>query len=203
MSATRPPAFDDRFTTPIEASRRGAHRARPKPVSATLPVLAGIAVILLVVGGVYIVLGGNNNAPSTNLTGAESPNPTATSAASGTGKVGTTATQAPQDSASAAPSSAAVAKVDRGVDVVVLNSVAVKGLAAKVKTKLEGVGWSISRTGNSNNKNLTTSKVYYGKASRKATAEAMVKDLGFGEVSKDAGVAKAGLVVVLGQDATR
>jgi LytR cell envelope-related transcriptional attenuator len=203
MSATRPPAFDDRFTTPIEASRRGAHRARPKPVSATLPVLAGIAVVLLVVGGVYAVLNGTNESSGSTVAAAEDPGP---SASAGVGAAvptkGSQATQTPQTSA---PTSEAAtgADVNRGVNLVVLNSVPVKGLAAKVKTKLEGAGWSVSRTGNSNNKNLPTSKVYYAKSSLKSTAEAMVKDLGYGEVSKDAVVAKAGLVVVLGQDAAR
>ena len=197
MSATRPPAFDDRFTTPIEASRRGAHRARPKPVSATLPVLAGIAVVLLVVGGVYAVLNGTNNNSGPTVSAAEGPSPSATVSGGAAAPKTTGATQPSQSSAT----STGTGTVNRGANLVVLNSVPVQGLAAKVKTKLEGVGWTVARTGNSNNKNLPTSKVYYGKNSLKATAEAMVQDLGYGEIAKDSIVAKKGLVVVLGQDA--
>src|SRR3954451_7681145 len=70
MSATRPPAFDDRFSTPIEASRRGAHRARPKPASAGLPIVAGIAVVLLVLGASYVMLKGGPSESNSNLAAA-------------------------------------------------------------------------------------------------------------------------------------
>src|SRR6187551_1291706 len=88
MSATRPPAFDDRFSTPIEASRRGAHRARPKAVSAGLPVLAGVAVVLLVMGGGYVMLKGNGGSSSNaNLAGAgaveDNPAPSGSKGAAG------------------------------------------------------------------------------------------------------------------------
>jgi hypothetical protein len=203
MSATRPPAFDDRFTTPIEASRRGAHRARPRPVSATLPVLAGIVVVLLVVGGVYAVLNGTNNSNGPTVSAAEGPSASAT--ASGGAAAPKTTAGATQPSQTTATSTGAASNgtgtVNRGASLVVLNSVPVQGLAAKVKTTLEGAGWTVSRTGNSNNKNLPTTKVYYGKKSLKSTAEAMVQDLGYGEISKDSVVAQKGLVVVLGQDA--
>src|SRR3954465_6199087 len=90
MSATRPPAFDDRFTTPIEASRRGAHRARPKPASAGLPVVAGIAVVLLVLGGAYVMLkgGGGVSDSNSNLAAASAvdDDPKATPTATGATK---------------------------------------------------------------------------------------------------------------------
>jgi hypothetical protein len=200
MSATRPPAFDDRFTTPIEASRRGAHRARPKPVSATLPVLAGIAVVLLVIGGVYAVLGGTKTDSSPNPAAAE-PGPSATAGAA-PNKTTTAPTKAAQDpAATSGATDDGSGDVDHGITLAVLNSISVKGLALQVKARLETKGWSVSRTGNSANKNLPTSKVYYAKTTQKATAEAMVKDLGYGEITKDSVVAKGGLVVVLGQDA--
>jgi hypothetical protein len=203
MSATRPPAFDDRFATPIEASRRGAHRERPKPMSAGLPVVAGIAVVLLVVGGVYTMLhgGGSDVNPSSNVAAA----PTLTNpAATGGAATGGAATSAPAAAATADPAAttATGAGVDRSVDLVVLNSVSVQGLAKKVKASLEQSGWTVQRTDNSVNKNLPTSKVYYGKSALKSTATALVTDLGYGEVVRDATVAKTGLVVVLGQDAT-
>jgi LytR cell envelope-related transcriptional attenuator len=198
MSATRPPAFDDRFTTPIEASRRGAHRARPKPASATLPVLAGIAVVLLVIGGVYAVLNGTDSGSgvsaaetgSSPSASAAAPNKTSSSAAKPPASADATSAAATGDTA-----------VDHNVTLAVLNSISVQGLALQVKTKLDGKGWNVARTGNSKNKNLPATKVYYAKTSLKSTAEAMVQDLGYGQIVKDSVVAKGGLVVVLGQDA--
>jgi hypothetical protein len=206
MSATRPPMHDDRFTSASEASRRGAHRARSKPLSASLPVLAGIAVVLLVVGGVYIVLGGNQSVrsdssvvaapastqsiPAADATTAPSP----TQAPSGQ-------TTSPKSSTTTEPSSNRSSGVDKGVSLVVLNSIAVRGLAAQVRAKLESDGWSVDRTGNSINKGLSTTKIYYGRSTLEATANALQDDLGYGQVLRDTGVAKSGIVVVLGHDA--
>jgi LytR cell envelope-related transcriptional attenuator len=203
MSATRPPAFDDQFTTPIEASRRGAHRARPKPVSAGLPVLAGIAVVLLVVGGVYAVVTGgpNNSSPNANVAAGQTQEPGASASPGAADSAPTATKKAKAEDPKPSATSESTSEVDRGVTLVVLNSVSVQGLAKRVKTTLESSGWTVSRTDNSINKNLPATKVYYGKKSLRPTAEAMVKDLGYGEVAKDSTVAKTGLIVVLGQDA--
>jgi hypothetical protein len=207
MSATRPPAFDDRFTTPIEASRRGAHRARPKPVSAGLPIIAGVAVVLLVLGGTYTVLtsGGSHSSgtvsaadPGDDDAGAD-PTTKATATKAGSAPVKTT------DKAGAATTTkpaAAGGDVDRGIALKVLNSVSTSGLAKKVVAeKIEPKGWNVDSTGNSLNRNLDVTKIYYGKDANKDTADAMKSDLGFGTVVKDTGVAGSGLVVVLGHDA--
>src|SRR4051794_30826383 len=129
MSATRPPNLDDRFSTPIEASRRGAHRARPKPASAGLPVVAGVAVVLLVLGGGYVVLKGSGGVSDSDSNGAapsavdEAPDATA---APGAG----TKTTAPaagetQDDAPAATKPAA-ARVNRNIRFKLLNSTSIK-----------------------------------------------------------------------------
>ena len=204
MSATRPPAFDDRFTTPIEASRRGAHRARPKPVSAGLPIIAGIAVVLLVLGGAYTLLSpGSNSSPNVAVadpgddTGAD-PTTKASATKAGSAPAKTT------DKADAASTTKAAAggDVDRGIALKVLNSVSTSGLAKKVVAeKIEPKGWKVGSTGNSLNRNLDVTKIYYGKDANKDTADAMKADLGFGTVVKDTGVAGNGLVVVLGHDA--
>jgi hypothetical protein len=183
MSATRPPAFDDRFSTPIEASRRGAHRARPKPASAGLPVVAGIAVVLLVLGGAYVMLRGGGGVSDSNSNLA---------------------------AASAVTAAAAPAKVDRDIRFKLLNSTSVAGLAKRVKTDIEADGWTVADedTGNSRNRGLPVTKIYYGRAKTKATAQALRKDLGFGTVVRDAGALTASglttsdLAVVLGNDAT-
>jgi hypothetical protein len=85
---------------------------------------------------------------------------------------------------------------------VVLNSVAVQGLAARVKASLEADGWTVSRTGNSSQRGLTVTKVYYGRSGLRSTAKAVVSDLQFGTAVLDAGVAgNSSIFVVLGQDA--
>jgi hypothetical protein len=215
VSATRPPAFDDRFTTPIEASRRGAHRARPKPVSAGLPIVAGIAVVLLVIGGVYAVIGGNKSSSSGNQAAASAlNNPDSTATAKSSGGASGKATSSAQASATAAGAasdptdtggtparSGATGTVNRDVNLVVLNSVTVQGLARRAQTALESTGWTVKRTGNSINRDLAVSKIYYGRAADKATALALKKDLGFGTSVFDSSVATNGIVVVLGADA--
>jgi hypothetical protein len=206
MSTTRPPAYDERFATPIDASRRGAHRARPKPVSAGLPVLAGIAVVLIVIGGVYTVLGGNHKADPGAAIASAAPSATASAQASSTPKAGSTgsaatATTSPTGStASATGSTSSSGTVDHSVSLKVLNSVGVQGLAKKVTDKITPDGWSVSSTGNSVNRNLPVTKVYYGSSSLKATAKAMVQDLGYGTTVLSSTVAPKGLVVVLGAD---
>jgi hypothetical protein len=115
VSATRPPAYDERYAAPVEASRRGAHRARPNPLTSVVPVIAGMAVVVLVVVGAFTLLG------------------------------------------------------DRGAS--------------------------------QNQRNLATTRVYYGKSSQKATADAIVAALGFGETKKSAANAGEGITIVLGEDA--
>ena len=93
------------------------------------------------------------------------------------------------------------ADVDHGINIRVLNSIAVQGLALRVSDNLKPDGWKVSGTGNSRQKGLSETKVYYGGKDTKATAKALVKSLGFGSIVMDSSVAKNGLVVVLGHDA--
>jgi hypothetical protein len=216
MSATRPPAFDDRFSTPIEASRRGAHRARPKPASAGLPVAAGVVVVLLVLGGGYVMLKGTGGAdPNPNLAAASAAvqDPQATSQAG-------TKTSAPAAPGATEPADAPQAtatkggggkggKVNRDIRFKLLNSTSTQGLAARVKANLVSDGWTIADedTGNSLNRNLAVTKIYFGKPGTRATAQALKRDLGFGTVVRDASALTASdltnsdLAVVLGRDA--
>jgi hypothetical protein len=213
MSATRPPTFDDRLTTQSEASRRGAHRARPKPVSAGLPVLAGIAVVLLVLGGGYVMLKGNGSGDSnSNLAaaspGVDEPVPTGPASAAPTP---TEAEQTEQTEPSTEPTATETkaAAVDKDVEVKVLNSTSVRGLAGQVADTMNGAGWTVpdSAVGDSRNRNLPVTRVYYGRAATKATAQALVKELGFGTAVRNADalavsdVPLSGLVVVVGLDA--
>lgn len=209
MSATRPPAFDDRFSPPIEASRRGAHRARPKPASAGVPVAAGAAVILLVLGGGYVMLKGGGGVSDSNANLAAASAVDAEAKASASPGAAATSAAADSDEEPDATATKTAAKVDRDVRFKLLNSTSISGLAKRIKTGLEDDGWTIADedTGNSINRNLSTTKIYYGKASTKATAQALKKDLGFGTIVKDASTLTASdlttsdLVVVLGEDA--
>jgi LytR cell envelope-related transcriptional attenuator len=209
MSATRPPAFDDRFSTPIEASRRGAHRARPKAVSAGLPVLAGVGVVLLVMGGGYVMLKGNGGSGSnSNLAGAgaveDNPAPGKSKNAAAGGVQPTTPPSAEGDAPKSEDKEAGApaAKVDKDLTLKVLNSGNVAGLARRTGSKLEKKGWSVNDgSRNSRERGLATTKIYYGKASAKATAKALQEDIGFGKLVRNSSVAGSGLVVVLGRDA--
>jgi hypothetical protein len=221
MSATRPSVHDERASGPAEANRRGAHRARAKPLSTGLPVLAGVLVVLLVVGGAWVVFGqgGGDRDEGAGLEAAAAPRVTSSITAAAPPRA--SATVAPSASASAGaqarPSTvtaprptkkpAAGPTVNRGVDLVVLNSTSIKGLAKTVSSRIGPSGWTVARTDNSQKKGLVTTKVYFGSAASRATALAMVQDLGYGTAVQDASALRTsevdgdGLVVVLGNDA--
>lgn len=211
MSATRPPAFDDRFSTPIEASRRGAHRARPRPASAGLPVAAGAAVILLVLGGGYVMLSNSSEVDDSSKVSAAAvdaeESATATAAAddgadAAADPAATTAADDPAATATEAP--AKTTKVNREVSLKVLNSTSTAGLASQVQANIETEGWQVQETGNSINRGLSVTKIYYGRVSMKATAQALKKDLGFGRIARDTSVVSSEfpIIVVLGVDAS-
>ncbi len=205
MSTTRPPAYDQ-ASAPVEASRRGAHRARAKPVLAGLPILAGILIVLGAVGGTWYVLQGDGTKDQSSQSveaAVPDDDPTGTAPASaGPSAAATGSTQTTQTpSATDTGTDSGAGQVDHSISIRVLNSVRVQGLAKRVASDLEPDGWTVSGTGNSMKKNLSVTKVYYGKKADRTTAQALVKDLGFGTVVPDPSVAKDGLVVVLGQDA--
>lgn len=218
MTATRPPASDDRYSPPAEASRRGAHRARPTAVAAGLPVAAGVAVVLLVLGGGYQLLAGGDGVDEdkSNL-----------SAASALDDAGSTTKAVPKSAAAVTPSTTAAAAAgdqgenqddgeeeadpepepdgggDKSIPIKVLNSTSVNGKAKQVAANLEGKGWTLGGTpGDSRERGLSTTRVYYGRSSDRATAEALVEELGFGTVVRNTGVtAQTRIIIVLGFDA--
>ncbi|MFI7586483.1 LytR C-terminal domain-containing protein [Spongisporangium articulatum] len=158
-----------------------------------------MAVILLVAGGVYAVLTGGSN-PTQSVAGAEDDT-TPSASASATPKATQSATTQTTQSAPARTQSAAT--VDKSVDVVVLNSVSVQGLASRVKASLEADGWNVVKTGNSQERGLATTKVYYPSAALKPTARQIVRDLGFGTIIQNASVSGSGTIkMALGSDAT-
>ena len=84
-NSTRPGGYDERLVVPLEASRRGAHRARINPLMSALPVLAVVVVVLAVIGVAYtLFVKGSNSAddtatgtvPATSAPAATNPAPT-------------------------------------------------------------------------------------------------------------------------------
>ncbi|GAA3631942.1 hypothetical protein GCM10022223_57550 [Kineosporia mesophila] len=215
MTATRPPGYDDRSAAPVEASRRGAHRARPKTIAALLPVLAGVAVVLLVLGAVYTVASNRSGGDSSSTAAgglSDETEATATATATAGGKGGDK-TPTADDDTTAEPTAEASATEDAGagggagttadqtIPVVVLNSLDVGGLASTYKAKLEAKDWTVSRTDNSVNRDLATTKIYYQDAEMKASALAVKKAIGgIGTISENASVNAGSITVVLGQD---
>ena len=199
MSATRPPAYDERYAAPVEASRRGAHRARPNPLTSVIPVIAGMAVVVLVVVGAFTLLGDRGGSEDPGTAAGAQPT-TAPSASSSAAPSASASAPAATGSASADPSAAA-GEVDKTIELRVLNSISVGGLAARYADKLKENDWVVGETGDANQRDLAVTRVYYGKTSQKGSADAIVAALGFGEAKKSAGNAGAGITIVLGEDA--
>jgi hypothetical protein len=199
VSATRPPAYDERYAAPVEASRRGAHRARPNPLTSVIPVIAGMAVVVLVVVGAFTLLGDRGGSEDPGPAAGAQPT-TAPSASTSTAPSASASAPAGSGSATADPSAPA-GEVDKTIELRVLNSISVGGLAARYSDQLQENDWVVGETGDANQRDLATTRVYYGKTSQKATADALVLALGFGEVKKSASNAGAGITIVLGEDA--
>ncbi|HYN18974.1 MAG TPA: LytR C-terminal domain-containing protein [Actinomycetes bacterium] len=207
MSATRQSGYDERHGTPLEANRRGAHRARPNPVLALAPFVAVALVVFGVIGGGYLMFGdsalfgGNGTVGAATVPSASSPantpQVTATSAATATATPSATAEATPSQT-SAEPS----ATVDRDADLVVLNGTNTGGLGKRVVDKLEQDDWQVpAQATDFSPKPFAETTVFYAKKSERATAKAVAESLGSGYATqRDAEVAKDGITVVVGTD---
>lgn len=204
MSTTRPPGYDDRFVVPIEASRRGAHRARVTPLIAALPVVAVVSVVIGVVALAYALLGSGGGGD--NAGGPTSPAVVTTGGAGRTtgptGKATTSPSASTGPSRSPSPSSSpsATGKVDHAAAITVLNGTGRRGLAKTVATTLTRKGWKDATPSFKAAPGGGATTVYYATSDQKATAEAVVADLGVGVTKKSATIAGTGLVVSLGTD---
>jgi cytoskeletal protein RodZ len=204
-NSTRPGSYEDRLVVPLEASRRGAHRARVNPVLSLLPVLAVVIVVAAVIGVAYtLFFRGNNNAADDSATTASSTSAPATASSSAP------ATSAPAASASSKPASSASAStttaptVNKTASFVVYNGSTAQtgGLAKKANAALKAAGFA---SGEVRIKGIPVpfnqaTHVYYAKSADKATAEAISRALGVGSVKQNATVAGQGIVVVVGDD---
>jgi hypothetical protein len=197
VSTTRPPSFDERYAAPVEASRRGAHRARPNPLASALPVLAGMAVVVLVIVGAFALLSdrGTSSGPS-SVAAAPTTTPSPAASASATPSATASVVETPQPSVTEP-----AGEVDKSAELVVLNSTGVSGLARKVGNDLTEKGWTVGESGNASTR-LSKTRIYYAENEQAATAEAIAAALGFGETKKSAARAEKGITVVLGRDAS-
>jgi LytR cell envelope-related transcriptional attenuator len=203
-NSTRPGGYDERLVVPLEASRRGAHRARINPLMSALPVLAVVLVVLAVVGVAYtlFVKGSNSNddtatgtVPATSAPAGSAPTTTAPGGASSSTKPATSPS---------ASSSTAAATVNKAASFSVYNGSVnqVPGLAKKANSTLNGAGFTKGGvvSGNPPVDRSRTTRIYYATSADKATAEALKDALGGGSVRLNPTVAARGLVVVVGDN---
>lgn len=203
-NSTRPGGYDERLVVPLEASRRGAHRARVSPLLAALPLLAVIVVVAAVIGVAYTLF----LRPSTNDAAdplGSSPNPGATTSAPVA-----SAPAAAQPSASAGSpvsassnSASTVDAVDKSVKITVYNGSvpAVNGLAKDGQAKLAGAGFTRGKVSPSAAPvAVRHTTVYYATDDQEATAKAIASALGVGTTKRSSGVAGSGIVVIVAND---
>jgi hypothetical protein len=205
-NSTRPGGYDERLVVPLEASRRGAHRARINPLLSALPVLAVVLVVLTVVGVAYTLFVKGSNSTDDTATGTVP----ATSAPAATNSAPTTT--APREASSStkpatspsASNSAAAATVNKAAEFSVYNGslAQVPGLAKKANATLNGAGFTKGGvvSGNPPVARSHTTRIYYKTSADKATAEALKEALGGGSVRLNPTVAAERLVVVVGDD---
>jgi hypothetical protein len=204
-NSTRPSGYDERLVVPLEASRRGAHRARINPLMSVLPVLAVMVVVVAVIGVAYTLFVKNTNTADDGATGTvpttsapAAPKPSGTTTAPAAGSSSTKAATSPS-----ASSSAPAAAVDKDVAFVVYNGSTppVNGLGAKAQAALTDAGWTKAKLVKGTTPvQLTTTRVYYAKESQQPTAEAIAKALGVGSAKLSTSIASSGIVVVVGND---
>jgi hypothetical protein len=201
-NSTRQGGYDERLVVPLEASRRGAHRARINPLMSVLPVLAVVVVVAAVIGVAYtlFVRGSNGtddaNGPVPTTSAPAATQPTPTTAASADGSSSTKPTTSPSASTSAP------AQVDKDVSFSVYNgsTPAVNGLGAKAQTALESAGWTGAKLiKGAAPVRSTTTRVYYAEQSQLASAQAIAKKLG-GQAKLNTSIAVDGIVVIVGND---
>ncbi|HEY6796085.1 MAG TPA: LytR C-terminal domain-containing protein [Kineosporiaceae bacterium] len=192
-SAPSTSGYDERYVVPLEASRRGAHRARVSPVMAVLPVIAVVGLVVGAVALVYVFFGklGTGSDPAAQVT----PAPAAR----------TSGSPSPSAATSTAPSSpasptAAAGTVDTTVPVAVYNGSGTTGLGRKVADKLSAAGWTLGTVGTWTGAPVAETTVYFGAEQQRATVQAIVKSLGHGVPKLSAAKAGAGITVVIGPD---
>lgn len=191
-------SYDERFVVPLEASRRGAHRARVSPVMAAVPVVAVVGIVVGAIGLVYFFFGGLGG-PESATGPAAAPAPAASSAPAASETPAASESGTPTES----PSSAGAAgTVDKTITVNVYNGTTplVSGLARTAATKLTKAGWTTGEVQTWTKAAVTETTIFYGSADQKASAQSLAKTLGRGAVKLSASKAGPGIAVVIGND---
>lgn len=197
--------------------RRGAHRARPNPVLAMVPVLLVVVAVVALVVGAMTLLGGNGPDVATRVsepTGTSTETAGSPTSEGGTTTPGTpapTATDAPTDAQTGTPTDAQPepepeppteepAPVDRSVGVRVLNGTTTAGLAGGAAEVLGADGWTVTEVDNYRAGPTPPTTVYYADETLAATAEALADALGGAATELSDAFGGGGLTVVLGED---
>lgn len=175
------------------AGRRGAHRARPNPALAMLPLLLVVVlVVAVVVGAITVLEGAEPEAPpgaTAAPTSAASPDPTE-------GATATATTGDPSPSPTASPEGV----VDADAPLTVLNGTRTAGLATAATELLQEQGWTVLEAGNYREGETPPTTVFYPNERLAATAEAVAGDLGGAATELSDAFEPEGLTVVLGED---
>lgn len=200
MSTTRPTGLEDAQHTSADATRRGAHRARPTPLMAALPAVAVVVVVVMVAVGVYTLLGGGSD---TESDGTDSAVAGSTLSPSPSGEVSPSAEASPSEEPTVEETTEDKPKADKTLEITVLNNTSTSGLAAQGAAKLEAKGWNVVGTGNHTPQgSVATTTVFYGNPDFEVTAQAVSKLLGVGGISQSSEIAGDGIAVVLAGDFT-
>jgi hypothetical protein len=199
-NSTRQGGYDERLVVPLEASRRGAHRARTNPLVAALPLLVVVIVVAAVIGVAYALFVKPSADTSANepLTTASSPAGTNAPATTQPSASSSKSSSASSSSAGASSSSAPAATADTSVAFTVANGSGKSGLAGRVTSALKRAGFSGASvdTNRWHGTPVSQTTVFYAKDSQKATAEAIASALGNGTARKSSADANGGIVVV-------
>ena len=171
----------------------GSHRKPTSRWRALLPFLVVLVLAPLCAWGVIFVV---NNANQTSTT-ATTTSTTSTSTAEAKAKAEAEAKAKAEAEAKAAAEAEAKAKaeeearkqaeaaVNYGVKVKVFNGTSTTGLAARVAEKIKGASFTDVTAGNNPGINATSTVVYYGAESSKASAEKIAQTLGVSNVVLD------------------
>jgi LytR cell envelope-related transcriptional attenuator len=208
-NSTRQGGYDERLVVPLEASRRGAHRARTNPLVAALPLLVVVIVVAAVIGVAYALFvkpSGDTSAnePLTSTTPPAATSAPATAQPSVTSSKSSSSSSSSSASASTSTSSAPAA-VDTSAAFTVANGSGKTGLAGRVTSALKHAGFSGASVDTNSWRGTPVSEttVFYAKDSQKATAEAIASALGNGHARKSASDANGGIVVVAFDEAAK
>jgi LytR cell envelope-related transcriptional attenuator len=194
---------DDQYVMPVEASRRGAHRARMSPMLSALPFVAVAVVVTGVVALAWTLFGGPGNDPTATPAGVVSrsvtPSGSATAGRSKSPSSSRTTKVASRTASTPAASNPGAGVVDRTSPIVVRNSTRTQGLARRAAAALQSKGWTIDGTPD-NYRPAINSTVFYAQDAQLVTAQAVAKDLGIALVQQSTARATKGITVILGAD---